>query len=550
MDERLERIDVAFLRRYPELTAFVDGTSEGAEPETLPDDSPVLRAAAEWRDRCLIADSSLFSDRNVWTESNLAALQRFYIEAPDESDRKFLEKLQDQLSESDNATKQLAAEILWVLCLFPYPSSMRPETKRELIAAVWRWSGEALPMTHPALGTPLETGIGRPGVAFATRRWAEFAYLIRVFQRLKKLDAHERARLLADPWGFAEMLDAVAEPGKPQMRHVLAYLLFPDSFEPSATGRDKRQIVAAFRGLSRKGVRDMTAVQVDEALHQIRRDEEAKRNSRERLSFYRTPLREIWKAGTADQEKVRYWKIAPGADAMLWEQSLAHGYISIGWNELGDLSDCDREEFDRRVVAQLKLHEDWTEEGLEQVWKFRNIREGDRIVANRGTTKILGVGTVAGDYEYVAEGEHHHRLPVRWDDTKRRDVSEQGWRRTLIELPENTFNRIVGESGGPEPTAGKPVSSSRERRPVESYDVDRALQGTLYRRRSIEAAGSDPQAAEEPHHPRTSRCRKNFLRKKAGLLSARGQGSGSGWDDSIPPGILLRRLRAGVSPDR
>jgi MoxR-like ATPase len=474
--DRPERIDVAFLRRYPELTAFVDGTTEGAEPETVPDHSPVLQAAAVWRDRCLVADGSVLSDQSVWTEGNLAALQRFYIEAPDESARTFLEKLQDQLRDAGAGAKQLAAELLWVLCLFPYPSSMKADSKRELIASVWAWSGEPFSHTHPALGTPLETGIGRPGVAFSTRRWAEFAYLIRVCQRLKTLDVVDRRRLLDEPWDCAKLFDDVAGKSHPQMRHVLAYLLFPQSFEPSATGRDKRAIVAAFRRLDRTTVRVMTAVQIDQALNAIRLEEESKRQSRERLSFYRTPLLEIWRTDATTEEPARYWKIAPGADGELWEKSLAGGYISIGWNDLGDLSDCDREEFDRRVAAQLELHEDWTEEALEQVWKFRSIREGDRIVANRGTTKVLGVGTVIGDYQYVAAGEHFHRLPVRWDDIRQRDVNEMGWRRTLIELPPERFNRIVGGAEGRERAQPAAPEGPSGPAPVEAYDVDAALQ--------------------------------------------------------------------------
>ena len=32
------------------------------------------------------------------------------------------------------------------------------------------------------------------------------------------------------------------------------------------------------------------------------------------------------------------WKIAPGESARLWEPLREHGYIGIGWPELGDLS--------------------------------------------------------------------------------------------------------------------------------------------------------------------------------------------------------------------
>lgn len=476
LDERLTRIDVAFLRRYPELNAFVDGRAEGAEPESLADHSHVLQAASGWRDRCLLEDGSVLSTNHVWTLGSLAALQRFYLEAPDASERTFVTKLQDQLKECEPAAKQLAAEMLWVLCLFPIPASMKPDTKRELIKTIWEWSGESIQTSHPMLGAPLEAGIGRPGVAFSTRRWAEFAYLIRVAQRLKLLPVSERTSALTDPWVFASMLNEVAAQENPQMRHVLQYLLFPEVFEPSATGRDKREIVAAFRGMSRKDARGMSSVQIDRALLDIRREEESKRSSGERLSFYRTPLLEIWKNEGANAEEVRYWKIAPGADGRLWEKSVDDGYISIGWNDLGDLSDCDRTEFDRRLSTQLALHDDWTKEGVEQVWRFLSIREGDRIVANRGTTEVLGTGTVVGEYYYAADGEHFHRLPVRWDDRRTRRVDEPGWRRTLIELAEEKFNRIRNADGdGVQDKAGAPMSPAPPPRPIEPYGTEAAL---------------------------------------------------------------------------
>jgi hypothetical protein len=490
--ERPDRIDIAFLRRYPELSAFVDGKEQGAEPESSADHSPVVAAAAQWRDRCLQDDGSVLSLHRLWNVENLAALQRFYLEAPDESDRKFAEKLQDQLKECGPAVKQLAAEMLWVLCLFPVAASMKPDTKRELIRTIWSWSGEMLQASESMLGAPLDAGIGRPGVAFATRRWAELAYLIRVTQKVKSLSGADRKILLSDPWATAAMLDGVAGDAKPQMRHVLRYLLFPDVFEASATGRDKRDIVAAFLALSRKEIRQMNAVEIDRAILRIRREEESKRGATGRLSFYQTPLKEVWRpegADPADAPAVRYWKISPGADAQLWPQSLRDGYISIGWNELGDLSDCDRAEFDRRVDAQLELHGDWTRDGVEQVWRFLNIQEGDRIVANRGTAEVLGIGTVVGEYFFVAGGTHSHRLPVRWDDQRARQVSEYGWRRTLIEITGEKFNRILGANVDvvTEDVSTPGETSVEARRSNEPYDLDAALKELFIGRSQFEA---------------------------------------------------------------
>jgi hypothetical protein len=115
--------------------------------------------------------------------------------------------------------------------------------------------------------------------------------------------------------------------------------------------------------------------------------------------------------------------------------------ILIGWKELGDLSGIDEAEFDRRAAAARKDY-DWGG-GVAQAWKFRNIRIGDRIVANAGTKRVVGIGTVTGPYHFAAGSEYPHQLPVRWDDVEPRVVDMPGWRRTLVRLAESTFNTLT-----------------------------------------------------------------------------------------------------------
>jgi 5-methylcytosine-specific restriction protein B len=90
----------------------------------------------------------------------------------------------------------------------------------------------------------------------------------------------------------------------------------------------------------------------------------------------------------------------------------------------------------------VATHADWTIVGTNQVWTFAQIQEGDRIVANRGTTEILGIGSVIGPYYYIDGQRHGHRLPVRWDDTTLRQIEKGGWRRTLIELDQAEFEAL------------------------------------------------------------------------------------------------------------
>ncbi len=142
------------------------------------------------------------------------------------------------------------------------------------------------------------------------------------------------------------------------------------------------------------------------------------------------------------QQEPRHWKIAPGEGAWNWESCRENGFIAIGWSELGDLSGLKREEFNQRRDEQVAQHDDWTKTGADQAWTFSRIEKGDRIVANEGTGKVLGIGTVTGPYEFVEGERHAHRVPVRWDALEERRVDEPGWRRTLVKLDAKKFDAI------------------------------------------------------------------------------------------------------------
>jgi 5-methylcytosine-specific restriction enzyme B len=127
----------------------------------------------------------------------------------------------------------------------------------------------------------------------------------------------------------------------------------------------------------------------------------------------------------------RYWKISPGEGAKYWDEWRESGVAAIGWNDLGDVSNLTGPEFQVRRDELISQHDDWSEAKLNQVWDFARINEGDRVVANLGTSKVLDIGTVIGPYEFVPDAELGHRLPVQWDDLTPRQIHEGNWRNTL-----------------------------------------------------------------------------------------------------------------------
>ena len=143
----------------------------------------------------------------------------------------------------------------------------------------------------------------------------------------------------------------------------------------------------------------------------------------------------------------KYWRISPGRGAWQWEECRDQSFIGIGWNELMDVSDVSKQEFDaqRDKVRDQHPEWNWTNAGVNQVWRFSHyISVGDRIVANRGTKEVLGIGTVIGPYYYQSDAEdHRHRLPVRWDDTVHRSVDYISWMSTMVFLNAERFEEIL-----------------------------------------------------------------------------------------------------------
>lgn len=179
----------------------------------------------------------------------------------------------------------------------------------------------------------------------------------------------------------------------------------------------------------------------------------------------------------ADADVLSFWKISPGRGAHLWPTWRDGGYVAIGWGELGDLREVSREEFDERLDRLVEEKEGWTRAGAEQVWRFSQIPVGARVVANDGTRKVLGIGTVIGDYEFVDGsgidvdtdgGSLPHRLPVRWDDLNERAVERGGWRKTLIKLKAADFEEILAAVG--EPSEGREEEVEAETEDALDFD--------------------------------------------------------------------------------
>ncbi|MFG1774236.1 McrB family protein [Nocardia salmonicida] len=137
------------------------------------------------------------------------------------------------------------------------------------------------------------------------------------------------------------------------------------------------------------------------------------------------------------------WKIAPGEQAKYWPDCMDGKYICVGWDELGDLSqytsDTDLKDAFTALWPNAMIS------SARNLLAYRDLEPGDRIVANRGMSTVLAIGTVTGGYRFDDSREYcKHVVPVEWDTTFARQLdTPQVWRRTLVKVKDSLFAELI-----------------------------------------------------------------------------------------------------------
>lgn len=112
------------------------------------------------------------------------------------------------------------------------------------------------------------------------------------------------------------------------------------------------------------------------------------------------------------------FKIAPGKNARYWIDCLDNRHICVGWGKVGDLNEYSSEEELRATVNEKEYRgraPGRAASTARQLWTLRNLEVGDKVVANKGNSIVLRVGTVNGSYEWNAKHRHHpHTVSVDW----------------------------------------------------------------------------------------------------------------------------------------
>ncbi|WP_246108617.1 McrB family protein [Streptomyces sedi] len=142
------------------------------------------------------------------------------------------------------------------------------------------------------------------------------------------------------------------------------------------------------------------------------------------------------------------WKIAPGERASLWDDCLANRRIRIGWDEIGSLGQYESDQELKNALDRYWPHSTGRNLRLaRQLLAFRDLERGELIVANRGKSEVLALGTVAEGYSYNPDVEtHRHVVGVDWDTSYAQlfDSPRHAWQQTLARVPATLLREIRG----------------------------------------------------------------------------------------------------------
>lgn len=416
---------------------------------------PWYEAVSRFVDAVLVRRDSIFTPGEpIWSDPPLEDFHRRFVLNPDTSSDSFEEKLRRQLLGATPPVIQLAGELLFVH--FLPGNSTGGDKKRAQIRNVLQLAPQPIEIPEE-LGVILDLGVAAEGQGFRIFRPFNLFYLVEFIRKWWTLSDSERSTGLRDPWAFKKIAGGVTMERSSSQQQILLHLVHPDTFEAMMSRGHKDEIAKTF------GLPDERNEDVDRTLLLIRQRLSSKYG--EGFSFYRDDIASQWMR--ADEQPplpheiangVRYWKIAPGEGASLWEPCKRSGYICIGWGELGDMREVDEPSFKKQQAKCLKKFPDWSERGSNQVWKFaKEVKFGHKVAANHGLDEVVGLGEITGDYFYVPNDPYPHRFPVRWYDTNPRKVRRQtAWRSTLVELDQKGFERI-SEARAAEPEDGSTI---------------------------------------------------------------------------------------------
>lgn len=247
---------------------------------------------------------------------------------------------------------------------------------------------------------------------------------------------------LASNGQFDETDDVKVLTGAQAARAKLLYLYFPDQLIPVTS---KEAIDHFLHALGQTPLPSVVRAN-RQLLDALRAVPELAGRSTQELGFFVYHWND-------PRTLVRVVKVAPGEHAKYWDDCRDNSYICVGWDEVGDLAAFPSKEAFREV-----FREHWPYNGSEstvsrkanELWTLRELQPGDKVIANRGTSELLAVGTVNDvGYQWRPERQvFRHTVGVDWDTSVARAIPPVGaWATTTVsKVSAAQYQNLLGSS--------------------------------------------------------------------------------------------------------
>lgn len=115
-----------------------------------------------------------------------------------------------------------------------------------------------------------------------------------------------------------------------------------------------------------------------------------------------------------------FYRIGTGDNGVYFDGWKEQGYVGIGWNELGDLTEAYKEDVDTKDVIVSSLKEGWNYDSKLASRKYGEINnfysaaaDSTYVVAMNGQ-KVLAIGMMTGSYYFDIDKDYGHCRAVQW----------------------------------------------------------------------------------------------------------------------------------------
>lgn len=217
--------------------------------------------------------------------------------------------------------------------------------------------------------------------------------------------------------------------------------------------------------------------------------------SRPQLLNAGMPLKIKRDSKSVESNERKYWLIAPGENAHLWDSWIEHTTASMGWDFTGNLKDYKN----KKDLLELMSEEEPDKSqkiNSSMLWEFSHvIKPGDVLLAKLGRSEIIGWGTVSGEYFHDIQGTpHHHKLPVEWEKCERVKLPEGQMlaMKTLTEMDPSDqsmkfISKAIGVLPGLEVDSDELISGQVEESSAQysQYTISDALEDIFISERDL-----------------------------------------------------------------